>query len=157
MGRKDYHRWALLPRDPSDSLNPADHHLTNLHCLSINKITLHMKIGCATVPTSEWLWGKGGWTAPTFPSMEWFINCKHVPGWCWRVNYRSCSPGPRGDNLILWMMITQGGAPLGKCQWCQVQLDRTSQLGWENGAGRGDCKYHTERLSYCRCHCGKEN
>ena len=123
--RKDYHRWALLPRCPSDSCNPANHHLTDLYHPSIDKIIQHMKNRHTIASTSEWHWERGG-DKPPFKCIEWFVDCWHVPGWSWRMKYRSCSPCPRRGNLILWMVITQRGAPLGKYQGCWIQLDRCS-------------------------------
>ena len=85
----------------------------------------HMKIRCMLLdPCQSDFRGRRRWPAPTFPCMEWFIDCWHVPGWSWRTNYRSWGPCSRGGNLILWMMITQRGAPLGKCKGCWIQLDR---------------------------------
>ena len=46
-------RWALHPKCPSDSNNLANHHQIDLYCLSIDKITLAMKIECTTVSMSE--------------------------------------------------------------------------------------------------------
>ena len=71
--------------------------------------------------------GRGRWPASTFPCIEWFIDCWHVPGWSWRTNYRSCGPCPRGDNLILWMTWSlKEGLLLGNAMACQIQLDRPS-------------------------------
>ena len=65
---------------------------------------------------------------------------------------------PREANPILWMMIKQGRAPLGKCQGLRIQVDGPHQLGHYGSSGIGDCKYCTGRSpSHCKSCCGKED
>ena len=100
--------WSLSPEHSED--HPA-HKDWMCYCVHI-RVTL----------------GEGETTSPHLTCMAWFINCRHVPGWSWRADYQSSSPCPRGGNLILWTMITQRRAPLGKCQGWWIQVDRPSQL-----------------------------
>ena len=75
--------------------------------------------------------GEGGGDWPP-PSHAWsgLLIADMFQDESWRKNYRSCSPCLQGrQSYSLDDMITQRGAPLGKCQGCQIQLDRPSQLG----------------------------
>ena len=122
--RKHYHKWVLLPKFPSALGDATDYHQNDLYHLSINKAIQHIKIWHAIAPKLEWLQGKEEVTSPHFPCIDQLINCWHVPGWPWWMNYRSCGLSPQGSDLIFQMTITQRGVS----SWWHK--GRCIPLGW---------------------------
>ena len=102
--------WSLIPECQQDHPAHEDH---TCYCIHV-RVTLR----------------EGAWPALTSPCIEWFVNCRYISRGSWRVDYQSCSACLRGGNPILCMMITQGRAPLGKCQGCRIWLDGPHQLDW---------------------------
>ena len=74
------------------------------------------------------------------------------------MNYESCGPGTRGNNLVIWKTIMQRGALICKCKGCWVQLDRSQLIGPGELANGSDCKYCAgSPLSYCGSSHGEED
>ena len=80
-------------------------------------------------PCQSDFWGRRRQPSPTFPHMEWLVDCRYVSRRYWREDYWRCGPCLRGNNTILWTMIIQWRAPLGKCQGYRIQLGGPHQLG----------------------------
>ena len=58
-------------------------------------------------------WGRWRWPAPTSSCMDQLINCWHVPGWPWRMNYGSSGLAHGEAILFLDWWSLKEGLPLG--------------------------------------------
>ena len=85
--------WSLLLEHQQD--NPAQEDWT-CYCTWV-RVTL----------------GEGGGDQPPPPCMDQFLNCQHVSGQPWRMNYRGCGIGPWEGNLFFGRQFFKEGFPLG--------------------------------------------
>ena len=130
--RKYYHRFALLPRCPLDSCNQADCHQNNLYCLSTNKSTQHLKTKYGLCPHQSNFRGGGRWPTPTFPYMEWFVDCWHVQGWPWRMYYQAVVLASGEAILFFGWQSLKEKLPFGNTRDAEFSL--TDPVNWARRA-----------------------
>ena len=103
---------VLLPKYLFALCDMADCNQNDLYCLSINKVTQHVKIRCTIASESDF-WGRWRWPTPTTPCMDQFINCQHIQDGLEEWITEAMVLAPRGGDLIFGQWSLREELPLG--------------------------------------------
>ena len=84
---------------------------------------------------------EGEATSPSFPCIQWFINCRYVSRGSWRVDYWSCNPCHREAILFFGRWSLKEGLPFGNAR--DVRFSFTDPIIWASRTAQVEVTINT--------------